>query len=87
MQDDPSAKFLPSAMVPEHLTTEHWQSHQKHKLSFYPNLTSQLLNILEVKLDWASSKETDESSYFTEAKEHCCHIDTFNYKVTDITLA
>lgn len=46
---------------------------QNHKLSFYPNLASQLLNILEVKLDFATGQNRYESSYFTEAKDHCCH--------------
>ena len=32
---------------------------QTHQFSFYPNLANQLLNILEVKLDFATATETD----------------------------
>ena len=37
---------------------------QNHKLSFYPNLASQLLNLLEVNLDFANATETDFESLY-----------------------
>lgn len=61
---------------------------QKHKLSFYSNLASQLLNILEVKLDLATATETDmKVAILQKQKSIIVTFDTFNHKVTDITLS
>lgn len=61
---------------------------QTHKLSFYPNLANQLLDILEVKLDFTIATETDmKVAILQKQKSIVVTFDTFNYKVTDITLA
>ena len=61
---------------------------QNHKLSFYPNLASQLLNLLESNLDFANATETDlKVAILQKQKNIVVTFDTFNYKVTDITLA
>lgn len=58
---------------------------QTHKLFFYPNLASQLLNILDVKLDLATATETDiKVAILQKQKSIVVIFDTFKYKFTDI---